>query len=209
MHNLPWLMIGGFNEVFCGEDKFRGNQINLNRALEFKASLDSCSFVNLGLVGPKYAWSNKRQISELILERIDRCFANPLWRILYPEVVVTYLPRNFLDHHPMLIELRKPNLDTLIRPFRFQTMWLLHPDFPRIVKEAWPEEIPLSLAITRRSKKWNYEVFGNLFARKRKVLAKLNGTQKALVENPRKSLIRLEKQLIDEYSSILLQEEEY
>ena len=91
-------------------------------------------------------------------------------------------------------------------------MWLLHPDFPRIVKEAWSEEIPLSLAITnftRRAKKWNYKVFGNLFARKRRVLARLNGTQKALAKNPRKSLIRLEKQLIDEYSSILLQEEEY
>ena len=41
------------------------------------------------------------------------------------------------------------------------------------------------------------------------MLARLNGTQKALAENPRKPLIRLEKQFIDEYSSILLQEEAY
>lgn len=77
MHNLPWLMIGGFNEVLYGEDKFGGNQINLNKALEFKAYLDSCSFVDLSFAGPKYTWTNKRQITELILERIDRCFANP------------------------------------------------------------------------------------------------------------------------------------
>ena len=33
LHNLPWLMLGDFNEVLCGEDKFGGNQVNLNRAL--------------------------------------------------------------------------------------------------------------------------------------------------------------------------------
>ena len=53
-------MIGDFNEVLGGEDKFGGNQINLNRDLEFKECLDSCNFVDLGFVGPKYTWTNKR-----------------------------------------------------------------------------------------------------------------------------------------------------
>ena len=212
MHNLPSLMIGDFNEVFGGEDKFWGNHINLNRALEFKACSDLCSFVDLGFVGPKYTWTNKRQISDLILERLDRCFANPIWRILYPEALVTHLPRTFSDRHPVLIELWKPNTNRLERPFRFQTMWLLHPDFHRIVREAWPDDVPLQRAIldfTRKAKKWNYEVFGNLLARKKRVLARLNWTQKALAENPSEFLMRLENQLIDEYSSILLQEEEF
>ena len=54
LHTLPWLMIGDFNEVLCGENKFGGNQININRALEFKSVLDSCNFVDLGFAGPKY-----------------------------------------------------------------------------------------------------------------------------------------------------------
>ena len=51
--------------------------------------------------------------------------------------------------------------------------------------------------------------FLEIFLQERGVLARLNGTQKSLVENPRESLVRLEKQFIDEYSSILLQEEKY
>jgi len=81
-----------------------------------------------------------------------------------------------------------------------------------VVREAWLEGRPLHLAkeeFTRKVKKWNVEVFGNLFTQKRRVLARLNGIQKALANNPSESLIRLEKYLIDEYSSILLQEEEY
>ena len=148
----------------------------------------------------------------MILERIDRCFANPLWRVLYPEAVVTHLPRIYSDHHPVLIELFKPNPDRANRSFRFQSMWLLHPNFSRVVREAWPKGRPLKLAteeFTRNVKKWNVEVSGNLFAQKRRVLARLNGTQKALANNPSESRIRLEKDLMDEYSSILLQEEEY
>ena len=212
LHNLPWLMIGDFNEVLRGEDKFEGNQINLNRALEFKECLDSCNFVNLGFARPKYTWTNKRQMSDLILERLDRCFANPVWRILYPEAAVTHLPRTFSHHHPIFIELWKPNVNGLEWPFCFQTMWLLHPDFHRIVQETWPVGIPLKATttdFTRKVRKWSYKVFRNLFARKKRVLARLNGAQKALANNPSESLIRLEDHLIEEYSSILLQEEEF
>ena len=51
-------------------------------------------------------------------------------------------------------------------------------------------------------------MFGNLFTRKRRVLAKLNGAQKALAENPNGFLIDLENKLIEEFSLIMLQEKE-
>ena len=62
---------------------------------------------------------------------------------------------------------------------------------------------------TNKARKWNAEVFGNLFARKRRVLARLNGTQTALADNPNDSLLQLERKLIEDYSLILLQEEEF
>ena len=60
-----------------------------------------------------------------------------------------------------------------------------------------------------RVRKWNVEVFGNIFAKKRRVLARLNGTQKAIAENPNDFLLNLENQLLSEYSLILMQEEEF
>ena len=60
-----------------------------------------------------------------------------------------------------------------------------------------------------KAKQWNVEVFGNLFDKKRKVLARLHGTQKALANNPNDFLLGLEQQLISKYSLILMQEEEY
>ena len=110
LHNLPWLMLGDFNEVLSGEDKFGGRRVNLNRALDFKDCLDACNLLDLGFSRPKFTWSNLRQISDLVLERIDRCFANSEWRVLFPEASVTHLPRVFSDHYPVLLELFRPPL---------------------------------------------------------------------------------------------------
>ncbi|XP_050248950.1 uncharacterized protein LOC126696221 [Quercus robur] len=165
LQNLPWLMLRDFNEVLSGEDKFGGNWVNLNRALQFKECLDDCNMVDLGFAGPKYTWTNRRPISALILERIDRCFANPSWRVLFPEVAEA---------------------------------WIEDKDFQGAVLE-----------FVSKAKHWNYNVFGNLFARKKRVLAIINGAQKALANKPTDFLLNLEKQLIEEYSLILLQEKEY
>lgn len=133
-------MLGDFNEVLCGEDKFGGDQVKLNRALEFKGCLDECNMLDLDFAGPKFTWTNRRPISNLILERIDKCFGNPVWRFLYPEAIVTHLPRTFLDHCPILIELCRSSANHLNKPFRFQMIWLLHLEFPRVVQEAWPKD---------------------------------------------------------------------
>nr|POE76978.1 hypothetical protein CFP56_49691 [Quercus suber] len=152
------------------------------------------------------------KVSDLILECIDRGFANPSCRILYPEASITHLPRVFSDHCPVLLELSKAPPASINRPFRFQTMWLHHPGFPNVVREAWEQESILPSAIklfTNKATLWNKTVFGNLFARKRRLLARINGTQKALSNGPNQFLVQLEQGLIKEYSIIRLQEEEY
>ena len=81
-----------------------------------------------------------------------------------------------------------------------------------MVRGAWENETDLPATIklyTDRANHWNKSVFGNLFARKKRVLARLNGVQKALSNWPNQFLVQLEKSLIKEYTKIMLQEEEY
>ena len=49
LHNLPLLMLGDFNEILSGEDKFGGNQVNVNKALEFKECLDAVTYCTWAL----------------------------------------------------------------------------------------------------------------------------------------------------------------
>ena len=41
-------MLGDYNEVLCGENKYGGRQVNINRALEYKDCLNSCNMIDLG-----------------------------------------------------------------------------------------------------------------------------------------------------------------
>jgi len=76
MHNLPWIIVGDFNEPLVNEDKFGGRPVSINRSLLLKECLDKCNMVDLGFSGPRYTWTNRRDIQGLIQERIDRFFVN-------------------------------------------------------------------------------------------------------------------------------------
>ena len=43
----------------------------------------------------------------------------------------------FLDHCLMLIELKETYSNPSNKPFWFQTTWMLHLEFPRVMEEAW------------------------------------------------------------------------
>ena len=72
LHNKPWVIAGDFNEPLLGEDKFGGRPVNISRSLLFKDCLDKCNMVDLGFSRPRYTWTNRREINNLIQERIDR-----------------------------------------------------------------------------------------------------------------------------------------
>ena len=81
LHKLSWVIAGDFNEPLIDKDKFEGRGVNINRSLAFKDCLDRCSMVDMGFSGPRYTWTNKRDISNLILERIDKFFMNDVHEI--------------------------------------------------------------------------------------------------------------------------------
>ena len=61
---------------------------------------------------------------------------------------------------------------------------------------------------TYKAQIWNKEVFGNIFVKKRQIMVRLLGAQRALANNPNTFLINLQDQLAGEYSEILQLEEE-
>ena len=77
LHNMPWAIAGDFNETLINEDKFWGRVVSVSRSLSFKECLDKCNMIDIGFAGPRFTWTNRREVQALIQERIDRYFVNP------------------------------------------------------------------------------------------------------------------------------------
>ncbi|XP_030930474.1 uncharacterized protein LOC115956154 [Quercus lobata] len=166
LHNMLWVIAGDFNEPLFGDDKFGGRVVSSNRSLLFKECLDDCNMVDLGFSGPRFTWTNRREVQNLIQERIDRFFVNPEWCVLFPEARITDLTRFHSNHCPVLLETKPQNRVRLNRPFKFQKFWLADMSFPRVVDQAWNQSSHLEEAIDKfmvKANDWNRDQFGNIF----------------------------------------------
>ena len=96
------------------------------------------------------------------------------------------------------------------KPFRFEAAWLSHPDCEALLQGIWNSNTNIVQAIDQVPDlliPWNKEQFGNIFHRKKQVLARLGGIQKALTARHNEFLANLENELINDYNTILHQEE--
>ena len=208
----PWLVIGDFNEVTNSREKFGGRVINRKRVDLFVDTMRRCNLIDLGYHGPRFTWSNKRRHNP-ILERLDRGWANDAWITAFPNANLWHLPRVTSDHCPILLNLDNPTPNHGPKPFKFEPMWLKHPNFHPTVSEAWNNErgenVRVRLDHVRDSLiLWNKTTFGDVFYRKRRVVGRLNGVQEALHRNPRSFFLQnLEHELEKEIIEILDQEE--
>lgn len=65
----------------------------------------------------------------------------------------------------------------------------------------------MNAEMASRLRVWNYEVCRNVFRRKRQLLARPSGVQKALDSKPNEFLMKLDRELRSQYEEVLFQEE--
>ncbi|CAL8176297.1 unnamed protein product [Prunus armeniaca] len=98
--NLPWFLLGDFNDIVCGEEKLGGNlDVGGQHFIEW---IDKNHLIDLGFSGFNFTWCNKRGEEEIIWKRLDRGLCNIDWRFLFPEAHLSHLPRVISDHCPIM-----------------------------------------------------------------------------------------------------------
>ncbi|XVF27194.1 hypothetical protein REPUB_Repub14bG0086100 [Reevesia pubescens] len=209
--SMPWLLIDDFNQILSGLEKQGGRPKPTARMKPFMEIMTKRNLIDLEAKGCKYTWSNNQHVAALIKKRLDRAICNVAWRQFYSDVWVQNLPKVHSDHCPVLVSMHGsvPH-NSAMKPFRFEMAWLAHDTFKELLQMNWLSEDPLHdslLSFQEVVSKWNKEVFGNIFKKKRRLLARIQGVQKALEVHANSFLYRLEQRLVSDYNEVLFQEE--
>lgn len=137
--SLPWLFVGDFNEILNLEEKYGEASRLYSQMDRFRMALEDCEFNDLGFIGSKFTWSNKREGGSFTKERLDRAFGNGLLPSFYNNCEVHILPALTLDHSPLLILCE--NFDDAAHKaqklFRYEASWSTKQECRSIVENAW------------------------------------------------------------------------
>jgi hypothetical protein len=83
--DLPWLLIGDFNEALWQEEHLSHINRPVNQMEAFREVLFDCNLSDLGFSGMPYTYDNRRLGRANVKVRLDRAVACPQWRDLYAD----------------------------------------------------------------------------------------------------------------------------
>ncbi|KAL8168195.1 hypothetical protein V2J09_009694 [Rumex salicifolius] len=210
-NNRPWLIGGDFNATLDSTERTYNSDYANRASAAFASWVNGSQLIDLGFSGPRFTWKYGTTMRTYHASRLDRFLSNVSWRVLFPEAVVNHLTVAHSDHAPLSLSSHPPEASLGDRPFRFLAAWTLSEDFKGVVTEAWNSG-PVSLTgsiskLTDTLQVWNRKSFGNIFHRKKKLLARIEGARWKLCNAPSQGLISREQQLCREYDEVLTQEQ--
>jgi hypothetical protein len=203
--------MGDFNEIASPDEKKGGVQADIRKCFQFNRWINECNLMEVTTAGTKFTWRGPQWNGrDRVFKKLDRVLCNVSWRLKYHEGFAKVLPRIQLDHHPIIVLYEGEPNEGRNRPFRFEAAWNTHENFQQILQENWTRGRDLVFLLnnlTDNLKVWNKEVFGNIFKRKKELLARLNGIQNSPNYGYSNFLDSLEKELQDQLATTLYQEE--
>lgn len=202
-----WVSIGDYNAVVMDA---KTSSVTGRQCSDFTDWIFQEGLMDLGFSRPSYTWTRGLTEGTFHEARLDRALANFLWCDRFPNAGVVHLPRIHSDHVPLLLNLKENKVPQGHSSFKFQVAWTRHPSFLNTIHDAWNKNGNLinNLEVTANTLgTWNMDTFGNIFRRKRKILARLAGIQRAIANAAPTRILKLETKLQLELDEILKQEE--
>lgn len=135
--NLPWSMIGDFNNVVAQKDKKGGDPYPRWLVEGFNEALTDAGLIDMEIIGHQFTWEKSRGKPDWMEVRLDRAVTTESWLSLFPMARLYNLEGTTSDHSPIILIPKKQNDRRVYSKFRFENAWLLDPMCYQLVYESW------------------------------------------------------------------------
>ncbi|EOY08834.1 Uncharacterized protein TCM_024073 [Theobroma cacao] len=139
--DIPWMVIGDFNQIISPDEKHGRNSVNLTQCNQLLNCMSYCNLYDFEASGFKFTWWNKKEGLDYTQVRLDRVFVNDRWHVMFPNVVAINLPRTHSDHHPVLVRCSSPSMLPDLNKFRFKEARTSHPSFDAYLRGSFPPSL--------------------------------------------------------------------
>ncbi|KAJ4881254.1 Uncharacterized protein Rs2_38309 [Raphanus sativus] len=137
LENRCWIIGGDMNQILHHSEHSSPSIDHLTPdMLEFSDNLLELGLMDLRFQGSSHTWTNKSPTGPTT-KKLDRTLVNETWLDSFPDSSATFLPYEFSDHTPCLINLSTPLPYTGTRPFKFLNLLTNHPLFLESIETAW------------------------------------------------------------------------
>ncbi|KAJ9680326.1 hypothetical protein PVL29_019595 [Vitis rotundifolia] len=170
-----WCVGGDFNVIRRSSEKLGGSSLTSSMK-DFDSFIRECELLDPPLRNASFTWSNLQESP--VCKRLDRFLFSNEWGQLFPQGLQEVLPRRTSDHWPIVLETNPFKWGSI--PFRFENMWLQHPNFKENFRNWWRcfqgngwegHKFMRRLQFVKANlKEWNKVSFGELNERKKSIL---------------------------------------
>ncbi|KAL8171581.1 hypothetical protein V2J09_023385 [Rumex salicifolius] len=207
----PCFIGGDFNVIISLSERQGGSVGLMPDSAVFSDLINRRELIDMRFSSSKFTWRRGAADAPTVSKRLDRFLMNIPTRTVWDEAAVSHLPAVRSDHNPLLLLLRPAMpINPLRRPFRFEAMWLTHPDCTKFIDSNWQRDIgtiaTLFALLRDELIVWNKDKFGNVFAKKDKLLRRIQDIDSAIANGGPSRLMSLQNKLRIELELVLLQE---
>jgi hypothetical protein len=151
--DLPWLVLGDFNEVLMQSEHEGVNPRGQGQMDGFRDALDICGLADLGYTGRRWTFEKKVSGGTFTRVRLDRAVADTEWNTIFPFAEVVNETAACSDHGPIVLKLMEENNDRhQPKNFKYEVMWERHPELYAFVEGKWNSEQKASSAVEVQEK---------------------------------------------------------
>lgn len=137
LEDQSWCIGGDLNQIIHPAEHSSPSVDHLTSdMLELRDILLDLGVEDLRFQGNSHTWTNKCPVSPTT-KKLDRALVNYQWIQTFPNSIATFLPHEFSDHSPCLLDTACPLPTAGTKPFKFFNHLTSLPSFTLSVEAAW------------------------------------------------------------------------